>query len=891
MSELNDPLNVGKTLKTGSGEFTYYSLEAISKLFGVDTQRMPFSIRILIEALVRQIDDKLVTKDHLKTLLDWSSEASQKKEIPFMPARVVMQDFTGVPAIVDLAVMRDAIVDLGGEPDQINPQIPVDLIIDHSVQVDLYGTPEALKVNADMEFKRNRERYEFLRWGAQSFRNLRVVPPATGIVHQVNLEYLASVVRADKIDGEAVVYPDTLVGTDSHTTMINGMGVLGWGVGGIEAEAVMLGQPYYMLTPQVVGFKLKGKLKEGVTATDLVLTVTEQLRKYGVVGKIVEFFGAGLSDLPVEDRATISNMSPEYGATAGYFPIDDQTLSFMRRTGRSEEQIELVERYAKEQGIFRTDASTEPQYTDVIEFDIGNVVPSIAGPKRPQDRIALSDSKTTYRTMISGSKKEKADEVVDFTLDGRSLQIRNGAVVIAAITSCTNTSNPSVMMAAGLLAKKAHEKGLTVRPYVKTSIAPGSRVVARYLENAGVVPALEALGFNIVGYGCTTCIGNSGPLKPEIQKAIEDNDLTVAGVLSGNRNFEGRIHPYVKANYLASPPLVVAYALAGSVDVDLTNEPLGKDKHGKDVFLKDLWPSSAEIESALRTSLTAELFKSEYANVFTGNETWNGVKITGEKRYGWDEKSTYIRKPTFFDGLSPNVAERKPIEGAKVLALLGDSVTTDHISPAGAIPKESPASRWLTERGVALSDFNSFGSRRGNHEVMMRGTFGNIRIRNKLVPDKEGGFSVYQPTGETMYIYDVAKAYEKDHTPLIIIAGKEYGSGSSRDWAAKGPALQGVQAVIAESYERIHRSNLIGMGILPLQFKPGESAATLRLTGFETYRIEKVASPGQILSVTAVDEQGKETGFEVLSRIDTSVEYEYFVNGGILHTVLLNMAK
>ncbi|HUX20105.1 MAG TPA: aconitate hydratase AcnA, partial [Spirochaetia bacterium] len=650
-------------------------------------------------------------------------------------------------------------------------------------------------------------------------------------------------------------------------------------------------QPYFMLTPQVIGFKLKGRLTEGVTATDLVLTVTEKLRKYGVVGKIVEFFGSGLSALPVEDRATISNMSPEYGATAGYFPIDAQTLSFMKRTGRTDEQIDLVERYAKEQGLFRTDESVEPSYTAIIEFDIGTVVPSIAGPKRPQDRIALSDGKTSYQAMIKESKKERAAEVVEFSLEGKKTEIRNGAVVIAAITSCTNTSNPSVMMAAGLLAVKAHERGLTVRPYVKTSIAPGSRVVARYLENAGVVPALDALGFNIVGYGCTTCIGNSGPLKPEIQAAIEENDLTVAGVLSGNRNFEGRIHPYVKANYLASPPLVVAYALAGTVDIDLTTDAVGTDREGKPVYLKELWPSTSEIEAALRTSLTAELFKSEYANVFTGNDTWNKVKIAGEERYAWDEQSTYIRKPTFFDGLSPDVPELNAIKGAKVLAFLGDSVTTDHISPAGAIPKDSPASRWLTERGVGVSDFNSFGSRRGNHEVMMRGTFGNIRIKNKLVPGKEGGYSLFAPTGETMSIYDAAMAYKKQGTPLIILAGKEYGSGSSRDWAAKGPALQGVKAVIAESYERIHRSNLIGMGVLPLQFKSGESASSLGLSGFESFDIKRVTSPSETIEVSAVDKDGRKKSFEVIARIDTSVEYEYFVNGGILHTVLLNMVK
>ncbi len=891
MQSNRDPFGVRSMLSAKKGTFIYYSLKELEKKTKTDLSKMPYSLRILLESLVRQLDGRLVTEEHVRNALNWRSAEARRHEVPFMPARVVMQDFTGVPAIVDLAVMRDAIVDLGGKPARINPQIPVDLIIDHSVQVDLWGTAEALKVNADFEFQRNRERYEFLRWGAKSFQNLRVVPPATGIIHQVNLEYLATVITGDATGAEPVAYPDSLVGTDSHTTMINGIGVLGWGVGGIEAEAVMLGQPYYMSLPEVIGFRLTGKLREGVTATDLVLTITERLRTYGVVEKIVEFFGPALATLPVEDRATIGNMSPEYGATAGYFPIDEQTLSYMRRTGRPEEQVDLVETYARAQGLFRTEEAPTPEYADVIEFDIGTVVPSIAGPKRPQDRIALSSAKEVYEKSIReivAAKPPKAEEV-SFALDGKQVTMRNGAVAIAAITSCTNTSNPSVMMAAGLLAKKAHERGLFPPAYVKTSIAPGSRVVGRYLENAGVIPALEALGFNIVGYGCTTCIGNSGPLRPEIQKVIDENDLTVADVLSGNRNFEGRIHPAIRLNYLASPPLVVAYALAGSVDIDLTKDSLGTGSDGKPVYLADVWPNSTEIATALTKSLSASLFTSEYANVFTGNETWNRIKLAGEERYLWEDGSTYIRKPNYFDRITEAHAEPPAIVGARVLAYLGDSVTTDHISPAGAIPKNSPAARWLTERGVGVADFNSYGSRRGNHEIMMRGTFGNIRIKNKQVPGTEGGYTLYEPTGETMFIFDASMKYQETGVPLIVIAGKEYGSGSSRDWAAKGPALLGVKAVIAESYERIHRSNLIGMGVLPLQFKQGESAASLGLTGHETFSIERVAAPSAEVAVTVTDDEGRTKRFTVVARIDTPVELDYFQKGGILHTVLLNM--
>jgi len=891
MQSNRDPFGVRSTLSAKRGTFTYYSLKELEKKTKTDLSKMPYSLRILLESLVRQLDGRLVTEEHVRNTLNWRSEESKRHEVPFMPARVVMQDFTGVPAIVDLAVMRDAIVDLGGKPSRINPQIPVDLIIDHSVQVDLWGTAEALKVNADFEFKRNRERYEFLRWGAKSFQNLRVVPPATGIIHQVNLEYLATVITGDTSGAEPVAYPDSLVGTDSHTTMINGIGVLGWGVGGIEAEAVMLGQPYYMSLPEVIGFRLTGKLREGVTATDLVLTITERLRAYGVVEKIVEFFGPALATLPVEDRATIGNMSPEYGATAGYFPIDEQTLSYLRRTGRPEEQIDLVEKYARAQGLFRTEEAPTPEYADVIEFDIGTVVPSIAGPKRPQDRIALSAAKEVYDKSIReivAAKPPKSEEVT-FTLDGKKVTMRTGAVAIAAITSCTNTSNPSVMMAAGLLAKKAHERGLLPPAYVKTSIAPGSRVVGRYLENAGVIPALEALGFNIVGYGCTTCIGNSGPLRPEIQKVIDESDLTVADVLSGNRNFEGRIHPAIRLNYLASPPLVVAYALAGTVNIDLTKDSLGNGSDGKPVYLADIWPSSTEIATALTKSLSASLFTGEYANVFTGNETWNQIRLAGEERYLWEDTSTYIRKPNYFDRITEARAEPTAIAGARVLAYLGDSVTTDHISPAGAIPKNSPAAKWLTERGVGVADFNSYGSRRGNHEIMMRGTFGNIRIKNKQVPGTEGGYTLYEPTGETMFIFDASMKYQEAGIPLIVIAGKEYGSGSSRDWAAKGPTLLGVKAVIVESYERIHRSNLIGMGVLPLQFKQGESAASLGLTGHETFSIERVSAPAAVVAVTAIDDEGRAKRFTVVARIDTPVELDYFHKGGILHTVLLNM--
>ena len=918
MSKQSDPFGTQKFLSTKSGKFTYYDLSELETQGMGKISRMPFSIKILLEAVLRQIDGYAVTEEDLKALCQWSSSESKQKEIPFKPARVVMQDFTGVPAIVDLAVMRDALADLGGDPQRISPIIPIDLVIDHSVQVDRYASVRALETNADMEFKRNRERYEFLRWGAGSFENFQVVPPATGIVHQVNLEYLARVVEKRRIDGKWTVFPDTLVGTDSHTTMINGIGVLGWGVGGIEAEAAILGQPLYMLIPEVIGFKLTGSLSAGITATDLVLTVTQNLRAYGVVGKIVEFFGPGLSALSVADRATIGNMSPEYGATAGFFPVDGETLNYLAFTGRKTEQVELVERYTKEQGIFRTDQTPQPEYADVLELDLGTVEPSLAGPKRPQDRIILSAAGKAWLLVVKSMSPAKrlendsrwageggtpaaaeegagaASEAAQpggtpVVVSGRQDYLDHGSVVIAAITSCTNTSNPAVMLSAGILAKKAVKLGLQVPVYTKTSLAPGSRVVTRYLDDSGLTPYLEALGFHLVGYGCTTCIGNSGPLHPEVSRAIRERDLTVVSVLSGNRNFEGRIHPEVKANYLASPPLVVAYALAGTMDIDLSSDPIGLDRNENPVYLKDIWPTSAEIDAAA-AHVSPEMFAEEYANVFTGNETWNAVKITESRRYDWDSKSAYIRKPTFFDGLSKELPPLPETRDARVLALLGDSVTTDHISPAGAIPEDSPAGKWLLAQGVGKEDFNTYGSRRGNHEVMIRGTFGNIRIRNRLVPGVEGGYTRYLPADEQMFIYDAAVKYQQDQTPLLVIAGKEYGSGSSRDWAAKGTILLGVKAVIAESFERIHRSNLIGMGVLPLQFKDGENAESLGLTGEESYSLQAVEKPGQELTVSAATKDGAQKKFQVLSRLDTPVELDYYRNGGILHTVLRNMA-
>jgi aconitate hydratase len=886
-----NPFGTRSTLKTAKDRFDFFSLARLESQGIGKISRMPFSIKILLESVLRQVNGFDVREEDVHALCAWNGAQAKSRDFPFKPARVIMQDFTGVPAIVDLAAMRDAMGDLGGDPQRINPVIPVDLVIDHSVQVDLYASSRALAGNAALEFQRNRERYEFLRWGAKSFADFRVVPPATGIVHQVNLEYLARVVqtRANPDGRGAVAFPDTLVGTDSHTPMINGIGVLGWGVGGIEAEAALLGQPLYMLIPEVVGVHLTGSLREGMTATDLVLTVTQALRKFGVVDKIVEFFGPGLDSLSVADRATIGNMSPEYGATAGFFPVDEKTIEYLQFTGRSPELVDLVERYCKEQGMFRGPGAEQPEYSALLELDLSTVETSMAGPKRPQDRIPLSKAKSSWR-----------EAAVSAGIDGRSVEVEvggdretlaHGAVVIAAITSCTNTSNPSVMIGAGLLARKAVQLGLRVPAYVKTSFAPGSKVVTQYLDRAGLSPYLEALGFHLVGYGCTTCIGNSGPLNPVISTAVLENNLTVASVLSGNRNFEGRIHPEVKANYLASPPLVVAYALAGTMDIDLAREPLGKDHNGSPVFLKDIWPTLAEIDAAVRESLTPEMFRSVYASVFSGDETWNRVKTPDEKRYRWEPDSTYIRRPTFFEGLTNSPPGIPRIRNARVLAVLGDSVTTDHISPAGNIPEKSPAGKWLTEHGVGVQDFNTYGSRRGNHEVMVRGTFANIRIRNKLVPGVEGGFTRHLPSAETLSIYDAAEKYRAEGVPLLVIAGKEYGSGSSRDWAAKGALLLGVRAVIAESYERIHRSNLVGMGVLPLQFQAGESAASLGLSGEEVYEIEAAEKPGQTLAVAARDASGAEKRFSVRARIDTPIELSYYLNGGILPTVLRGFAK
>jgi aconitate hydratase len=886
MTTYRDPLGVRAALSTQQGTVHYYSLPELGKKGYGDLSRMPITVKILLESVLRHLDGQNVTEDHLASLIRRGEDA--QGEFPFMPARVLMQDFTGVPAVVDLAAMRDAIADLGGDPNRINPLIPVDLVIDHSVQVDCYGDPDALAYNAEREFERNRERYEILKWASTAFSNFSVVPPATGICHQVNLEYLGQVVRVTA-DGDArVAAPDTLVGTDSHTTMINGLGILGWGVGGIEAEAAILGQPVYMPLPRVVGFRLVGELPPGVTATDLVLTVTQMLREHGVVGRFVEFYGPGLDHLSLPDRATISNMCPEYGATAALFPVDAIALDYLRVTGRSDEQIDLVRAYTQAQGMFRTAGSPEPIYDETLELDVSTVMPSIAGPKRPQDRIPLRQARDAFATYAARGGTSSTGTAIQLGDD--EVMLDHGSVVIAAITSCTNTSNPSVMIGAGLLAKKAVEAGLTVPAYVKTSFAPGSKVVRRYIEDAGLWPYLEALGFHLVGFGCTTCIGNSGPLDPEISRAIRENDLIVASVLSGNRNFEGRIHQEIRANYLASPPLVVAYALAGTLNADLTAEPLGHAGDGTPVYLKEIWPSNDEIQALIRDKVSPELFRQEYANVYTGNESWNQIQFEGDQtlRYPWNPSSTYIHRPPFFDGLTREVPPIAPIQSARVLAVLGDSTTTDHISPAGAIAPDGPAAAWLRGEGVAQADFNSFGSRRGNHEVMMRGTFGNIRIRNGLVPGVEGGYTLYLPEGARMSIYQAATRYAQEGTPLIVLAGKDYGMGSSRDWAAKGPLLLGVKAVIAESYERIHRSNLLGMGVLPLQFLDGENQGTLGLTGRETYHIEPIREPGQTLQVRVTGERALE--FAVRARIDSAVELDYYRNGGILQTVLLRLA-
>jgi aconitate hydratase len=911
-----DAFGTRDVLDTGNGGAVIYRLENLEKAGLGSISRLPFSIKVLLESVLRNCDGALITEQDVAAVAAWNAKSPAAQEVPFKPARVILQDFTGVPAIVDLAAMRSAMKRLGSDPAKINPLAPVDLVIDHSVQVDFFGNSQALERNAEVEFQRNRERYEFLRWGQKAFDNFRVVPPATGIVHQVNLEFLAKVVLERKQGPEVVWLPDTLVGTDSHTTMINGLGVLGWGVGGIEAEAAMLGQPYYFLTPKVVGFKLKGRLGEGVTATDLVLTVTEMLRKKGVVDKFVEFYGDGLSQMTLADRATVANMAPEYGATMGFFPVDAETLRYLRQTGRREEEIQRVDRYTKAQGIFRTDSTPDPEYSETVELDLAAIVPSLAGPKRPQDRVPLAAMKTAFRQALVGPVKERGfglspEEVgrvatVTFNGDsptpdsppqtewgarggGPSATLKHGSVVIAAITSCTNTSNPSVMLGAGLLAQKAVERGLRVPLYVKTSLAPGSKVVTEYLKAAGLIEPLAALHFNLVGYGCTTCIGNSGPLPPEVAKAVTENQLVAAAVLSGNRNFEGRVHPHVRANYLASPPLVVAYALAGTVDIDFANEPLGKDRSGRPVYLRDIWPSQAEVGEAMDRAIRPEMFRESYANVWGGNPTWNAIPVAGGALYEWQPDSTYIQEPPFFTELSPELQPIAEIRGARVLALLGDSITTDHISPAGSIPEESPAGCYLIEHGVTKKDFNSYGSRRGNDRVMVRGTFANIRLKNQLVAGVEGGVTVHFPEGERMWIYDAAMRYKQEGVPLLVIAGKEYGSGSSRDWAAKGTLLLGIRAALAESFERIHRSNLVGMGVLPLQFKEGENAASLGLTGQEVFDITGLDDgirPRSPVTVTATSPDGARRSFQAVARLDSAIEVNYYRNGGILPTVL-----
>jgi aconitate hydratase len=877
-------------LRCGEESFGIYRLNALERSGVGNVAQLPFSLKVLLENLLRHEDERFVFADDIRALAGWdpsSAEGATEKEISFMPARVLLQDFTGVPAVVDLAAMREAMRTLGGDPKKINPLLPAELVIDHSVQVDKFGTTGAFAFNAELEMQRNIERYAFLRWGQKGFRNFKVVPPDTGICHQVNLEYLARVVFREKEDGAWVAFPDSLVGTDSHTTMVNGLGVFGWGVGGIEAEAAMLGQPLSMLIPAVIGFKLYGRLPEGATATDLVLTVTHMLRKKGVVGKFVEFYGTGLSSLTLPDRATIANMAPEYGATMGFFPVDAETLAYLRFTARSEEQVNLVEAYTKEQGLFRTDATPDPIFSDRLELNLATVVPTMAGPKRPQDSVFLTDAKSSFAKSLSAPPKS-----VSVQNNGDRFELGDGSVVIAAITSCTNTSNPSLMLGAGLLAKKAVERGLASKPWVKTSFAPGSKVVTDYLDKAGLTPFLESLRFNLVGYGCTTCIGNSGPLSDSISKAIKDNNLHAVSVLSGNRNFEGRINPLCRANYLASPPLVVAYALAGRMDFDIVNESLGKDKAGKPVYLRDIWPTPAEVEATMRSSVSSEMFRKEYADVYTGDEHWRALPIPEGDLYAWDSKSTYINHPPFFQDMPRNPVALKDLTGLRALAVLGDSVTTDHISPAGSIPADTPAGKYLISRGVQPKDFNSYGARRGNHEVMMRGTFANIRLRNLLAPGTEGGWTIHQPGGEKMAIYDAAMKYHDEHIPLIVFAGKEYGSGSSRDWAAKGTALLGVRAVLAESFERIHRSNLVGMGILPLEFLPDQNLKTLGLTGLELFDIEGLAhnfEPRKKMKVRARSANGAEKTFAAITRVDTPFELAYYQHGGILQYVLRQM--
>ena len=912
---MTDTFNARSQLQVGDKSYEIYRLDALPAEMRVE--RLPFSLKVLLENLLRHEDGDAVTAKDIEALAKWDPKAKPSDEISFTPGRVILQDFTGVPAVVDLAAMRDAVEKMGGDASQINPLSPAELVIDHSVQVDAYGTAQSLEKNNKIEFERNKERYTFLRWGQHAFDNFKVVPPNTGIVHQVNIEHLARVVFGKKNDGTLQAYPDTLVGTDSHTTMVNGLGVLGWGVGGIEAEAAMLGQPVTMLVPQVIGFKLTGQLPEGATATDLVLTVTEMLREKGVVGKFVEFFGDGLSNMPLADRATLGNMSPEFGSTAAMFPVDKQTIRYLELTGRSEEHIELVEQYAKTQGMWREDGDPDPAYTDVLELDMGTVEPSIAGPKRPQDRIAVREARETFHRHLEPlleEREKKSNGEASFEgeggstavgsqqadppgtgrvkMDDQEFTLNDGDVLIAAITSCTNTSNPAVMIGAGLLARKARERGVNVKPWVKTSLAPGSKVVTDYLKKTDLLKDLEALNFYLVGYGCTTCIGNSGPLRPEISKAIHDNDLVATSVLSGNRNFEGRIHPDIKMNFLASPPLVVAYAIAGTLDIDLMNDPLAEDKDGKPVYFHELWPDPQEIQELITRTIDSGMFTSNYSSVFAGDENWNSLDTPEGQLYDWDDKSTYVKNPPYFEGMRMEPSKVEDIHGARCLALLGDSVTTDHISPAGAIPKNSPAGQYLMDQGVEPAQFNSFGSRRGNHEVMMRGTFGNVRLRNLLAPGTEGGWTRYQPDDEEMSIYDAAMKYQENNVPLVVIAGTEYGTGSSRDWAAKGTRLLGVKAVMAASYERIHRSNLIGMGVLPLQFQDGDSAKSLGLTGKESFEITGLNNGDATeVDVKATPESGDPIHFKAVVRLDTPKERDYYKHGGILHYVLRQLLK
>ncbi|MDR0137485.1 aconitate hydratase AcnA [Metabacillus idriensis] len=898
----HDVFQARKSFTVGGKTYNYYSLKALEDAGVGNISKLPYSIKVLLESVLRQVDGRVITKEHVENLAKWGTAEQKELDVPFKPSRVILQDFTGVPAVVDLASLRKAMADIGGNPDVINPEITVDLVIDHSVQVDKAGTMDSLQFNMELEFERNAERYKFLSWAKKAFNNYRAVPPATGIVHQVNLEYLANVVHAvEGEDGTFETYPDSLVGTDSHTTMINGIGVLGWGVGGIEAEAGMLGQPSYFPVPEVIGVKLTGQMPNGTTATDLALKVTQVLRQKGVVGKFVEFFGPGVPQLPLADRATIANMAPEYGATCGFFPVDDESLEYMKLTGRDKELVDVVEAYCKENELFFS-PDVEPVYTSVVEIDLSEIEANLSGPKRPQDLIPLSAMQKSFQTALAapagnqgfGLEAAEANKEISVTLaNGEVTKMKTGAIAIAAITSCTNTSNPYVLVGAGLVAKKAIEKGMKVPAYVKTSLAPGSKVVTGYLENSGLLPYMNQLGFNVVGYGCTTCIGNSGPLAEEIEKAVAENDLLVTSVLSGNRNFEGRIHPLVKGNYLASPPLVVAYALAGTVNIDLKNDSLGKDKDGNDVFFNDIWPSMDEINEIVKQTVTPELFRQEYGRVFDDNERWNAIQTTDEALYQWDQDSTYIQNPPFFENLNPEPGLVEPLTNLRVVAKFGDSVTTDHISPAGSIGKDTPAGRYLQEKGVSPREFNSYGSRRGNHEVMMRGTFANIRIKNQVAPGTEGGYTTYWPTGEVTSIYDACMKYKQDGTGLVVLAGKDYGMGSSRDWAAKGTNLLGIKTVIAESFERIHRSNLVFMGVLPLQFKQGESAEVLGLTGKETIEvlIDETVKPRDHVQVRATDEEGNVKEFEVLVRFDSDVEVDYYRHGGILQMVLREKIK